>query len=174
VFGALFLVERYLSSDDVFYPLADVFIGYGIQKHIRSDNGQEFTAKVVRQWLGNIGEKTLFIEPGSPWENGYNESFNGKLRDEVLNREVYFTLKEAKIVIENWRQEYNTIRPYSSLNDRPPGAGGCLAVELSTDSVNTKYFGDGFNSNLKAGTKPEGRSIRREFIRQQYAVRQGE
>ena len=105
------LVERHITSDDVLYCLADLFIRHGIPEHIRSDNGPEFTAKVVRQWLGHIGVKTLFIEPGSPWENGYNESFNGKLRDEVLNREVFSTLKEAKVVIEKWRQEYNTIRP---------------------------------------------------------------
>jgi len=113
------LVERRITSDDVLYCLADLFIRHGIPEHIRSDNGPEFTAKVVRQWLGSVGVKTLFIEPGSPWENGYNESFNGKLRDEVLNREVFSTLKEAKVVIEKWRQEYNTIRPHSSLNGLP-------------------------------------------------------
>jgi putative transposase len=120
------LVERNITSDDVLYCLADLFIRYGIPEHIRSDNGPEFTAKVVRQWLGHIGVKTLFIEPGSPWENGYNESFNGKLRDEVLNREVFFTLKEAKIVIEKWRQEYNTVRPHSSLNGLPPAPQAIL------------------------------------------------
>jgi len=114
------LVERHITSDDVLYCLADLFIRHGIPEHIRSDNGPEFTAKVVRQWLGSVGVKPLFIEPGSPWENGYNESFNGKLRDEVLNREVFSTLKEAKVVIEKWRQEYNTIRPHSSLNGLPP------------------------------------------------------
>jgi len=114
------LVERRITSDDVLYCLADLFIRQGIPEHIRSDNGPEFTAKVVRQWLGSVGVKPLFIEPGSPWENGYNESFNGKLRDEVLNREVFSTLKEAKVVIEKWRQEYNTIRPHSSLNGLPP------------------------------------------------------
>jgi putative transposase len=85
---------------------------------------------VVSQWLGNIGEKTLFIEPGSPWENGYNESFNGKLRDEVLNREVYFTLKEAKIVIENWRQEYNTIRPTAASTIGPPAPEAVLPLSF--------------------------------------------
>jgi transposase InsO family protein len=114
------LVERHITSDDVLYCLGDLFIRYGIPEHIRSDNGPEFTDRVVRQWLGNIRVKTLFIEPGSPWENGYNESFNGKLRDEVLNQEVFFSLKEAKVVIENWRQEYNTIRPHRSLNGLPP------------------------------------------------------
>ena len=85
-----------------------------------SDNGPEFTAKAVRDWLARIGVKTLFIEPGSPWENGYNESFNGKLRDELLNGEVFYTLKEAQVLIEKWRQEYNTLRPHSALQYKPP------------------------------------------------------
>ena len=76
--------------------------------------------KGVRAWLGRIGVKTLFIEPGSPWENGYNESFNGKLRDELLNGEIFYTLKEAQVLIDRWRQHYNTIRPHSSLGYRPP------------------------------------------------------
>ena len=88
--------------------------------HIRSDNGSEFTANAVRTWLGRIGVKTLFIEPGSPWENGFNESFNGKLRDELLNGEIFYTLKEAQVLIERWRHHYNTIRPHSSLGYRPP------------------------------------------------------
>jgi len=88
--------------------------------YIRSDNGPEFTAKAVREWLRRVGVKTLYIEPGSPWENGYNESFNGKLRDELLNGEIFYTLKEAQILIERWRQEYNTIRPHSALGYRPP------------------------------------------------------
>ena len=88
--------------------------------YIRSDNGPEFTAKAVREWLSRGGVKTLYIEPGSPWENGYNESFNGKLRDESLNREIFDTLKEAQILIERWRQEYNTIRHHSALGYRPP------------------------------------------------------
>ena len=86
----------------------------------RSDNGSEFTAKCVREWLGRVGVKTLFIEPGSPWENGYVESFNGKLRDELLAREAFDTLLEAKVLIERWRQHYNTIRPHSALGYRPP------------------------------------------------------
>jgi putative transposase len=105
-------------------------ISHGIPEQARSDKGPEFTAKVVRQSLGSIGVKTLFIEPGSPWENGYSESFNGKLRDEVLNREVFFTLQEAKIMIENWRQAYNTIRPDSSLDDRPPALQAVLPLGL--------------------------------------------
>jgi putative transposase len=124
------LVERHITSDDVLSCLADLFIRHGIPDHIRSDNGPEFTAKMVRQWLEHLRVKTLFIEPGSPWENGYNESFNGKLTDEVLNREVFFTLREAKIVIENWRREYNMIRPHSSLNYRPPAPEAILPLDF--------------------------------------------
>jgi len=113
-------VERKIKSNDVLFCLSDLFLLYGVPDHIRSDNGSEFTARLVREWLKRIGVRTLFIEPGSPWENGYNESFNGKLRDELLNREIFYNLKEAQVMIENWRNEYNTIRPHSSLNYRPP------------------------------------------------------
>ena len=114
------LVERHISSQHVITELTDLFLRRGIPEHIRSDNGPEFTAKAVRDWLARIGVKTLFIEPGSPWENGYTESFNGKLRDELLNREVFTTLLEAQVLIESWRKEYNHIRPHSSLSYRPP------------------------------------------------------
>jgi transposase InsO family protein len=114
------VVDRSIKSDDVLHTLSNLFLIYGIPENIRSDNGPEFTAKAVRRWLQRIGVKTAFIEPGSPWENGYNESFNGKLRDEVLNREIFYNLKEAKVLIENWRKEYNTVRPHSSLGYRPP------------------------------------------------------
>jgi transposase InsO family protein len=113
-------VDRHITSADVLDELSTLFITRGIPEHIRSDNGTEFTAKVVREWLGELGVRTLFIEPGSPWENGYIESFNGKLRDELLNREIFTTLLEAKILIENWRREYNEIRPHSALGYRPP------------------------------------------------------
>jgi putative transposase len=114
------VAARKIKSDDVLHCLTDLFVKHGPPEHIRSDNGPEFTAKAVRNWLGRIGVKTLFIEPGSPWENGYNESFNGKLRDEVLNGEIFYTLREAQVIIEGWRQEYNTFRPHSSLGYRPP------------------------------------------------------
>ena len=114
------LVARRLKSQDVLYQLYELFIKRGIPEYIRSDNGPEFTAKVVREWLADIGVSTLFIEPGSPWENGYVESFIGKLRDELLNGEIFDTLLEAKVVIENWRREYNQFRPHSSLGYRPP------------------------------------------------------
>jgi len=114
------VTERNLKSDDVLDCLAEMFTRHGAPEYIRSDNGSEFTAKVVRRWLSHIGVQTLYIEPGSPWENGYIESFNGKFRDELLNGELFYTLKEAKILIEKWRMEYNTIRPHSSLNYSPP------------------------------------------------------
>ena len=113
-------VARRLTSEDVLERLSDLFVRRGVPEYIRSDNGSEFTAKAVRQWLGRVEVKTLFIEPGSPWENGYIESFNGKLRDELLNMEIFDTLLEAKVLIERWRCEYNTIRPHSSLDYRPP------------------------------------------------------
>jgi len=113
-------VSRRLRSDDVLFCLSNLFTQHGPPDHIRSDNGPEFTAQVVREWLPKVGVKTLFIEPGSPWENGYNESFNGKLRDELLNGEIFDTLREAKVLIEQWRSHYNTVRPHSSLGYRPP------------------------------------------------------
>ena len=113
-------VARRIRSDDVIHTLTELFVINGAPEHIRSDNGPEFTSKMVRGWLERVGVKTLFIEPGSPWENGYNESFNGKLRDELLNREIFYSLREAQILTERWRREYNTIRPHSSLGYRPP------------------------------------------------------
>lgn len=113
-------VDRQLKSDDVLERLAWLMATRGVPGHIRSDNGPEFTAKVVRGWLSRVGVKTLFIEPGSPWENGYVESFNGKLRDELINGEIFYTLREAKVMIERWRRHYNTKRPHSALGYRPP------------------------------------------------------
>jgi transposase InsO family protein len=113
-------VARRLTSDDVLERLSDLFVRRGVPEHIRSDNGPEFAAKAVRGWLDRVGVKTLFIEPGSPWENGYIESFNGKLSDELLDGEVFDTLLEAKVLIERYRVRYNTVRPHSSLGYRPP------------------------------------------------------
>jgi len=113
-------VSRRLGSQAVIEVLADMMLMHGVPHHIRSDNGPEFSAKALREWLATVGAKTLYIEPGSPWENGYNESFNGKLRDECLNQEIFYSLKEAPVVIEAWRQEYNRVRPHSSLGYRPP------------------------------------------------------
>ena len=113
-------VARRLTSEDVLERLSDLFVRRGVPAYIRSDNGPEFTARKVRDWLKRLDVKTLFIEPGSPWENGYNESFNGTLRYELLDVEWFDTLLEAKVLIERWRVEYNTIRPHSSLGYRPP------------------------------------------------------
>jgi transposase InsO family protein len=114
------LVQRHIRSDDVLHLLAELFAQRGAPDHIRSDNGSEFTATAVREWLARIRVQTLYIEPGSPWENGYNESFNGKLQDELLKGEIFYTLREAQVVIEAWRRHYNTIRPHSALGYRPP------------------------------------------------------
>jgi len=113
-------VGRKLGSAEVIDVLADLFIARGTPGYIRSDNGPEFVATAVKGWITGIGAKTAYIEPGSPWENGYVESFNGKLRDELLNMEVFNTLLEAKVLIEQWRVHYNTVRPHSSLGYRPP------------------------------------------------------
>ena len=125
------LVNRRITSQDVIDQLFHLFVFKGIPEHIRSDNGPEFTARAVRLWLNNLGVKTLFIERGSPWENGYIESFNGKLRDELLNREVFTTLAEAKILIEEWRKEYNQMRPHSALRYRPPAPQAIMPVTLT-------------------------------------------
>ena len=113
-------VGRKLSSSVVIDVLADLFIARGRPGFIRSDNGPEFVAMAVKGWITDVGAETAYIEPGSPWENGYVESFNGKLRDELLNMEVFYTLLEAKVLIERWRVHFNTVRPHSSLGYRPP------------------------------------------------------
>lgn len=115
-------VARRIRSQDVILNLADLFIEHGIPEHIRSDNGPEFIARNLVKWLKDIGVKTLFIEPGSPWENGYVESFNGKMRDQLLNGEIFYTLYEAQVIIERWRRHYNEVRPHSSLGGKPPKA----------------------------------------------------
>jgi transposase InsO family protein len=124
-------VARKITNQEVIDLLFDLFIFRGIPEYIRSDNGPELTAKAIRKWLTRLGVKTLFIEPGSPWENGYIESFNGKLRDELLNREIFTTLTEAKILIEQWRREYNQVRPHSSLGYRPPAPEAKIPVTLT-------------------------------------------
>jgi transposase InsO family protein len=120
------IVQRRMKSIDVLQVLADLFVERGVPAHIRSDNGPEFTAESIREWLARVEVDALFIEPGSPWENGYVESFNGKFRDELLNCEMFYTLTEAQILIERWRREYNTIRPHSSLGYRPPAPEAML------------------------------------------------
>jgi putative transposase len=113
-------VARRINGFCVIETFADAMRRHGIPAHIRSDNGPEMTAKVVRNWLAQISSKTLFIEPGSRWENGYCESFNGKLRDELLKGEIFYSLREAWIIIERRRRHYNERRPYSSLGYQPP------------------------------------------------------
>jgi transposase InsO family protein len=119
-------VNRKLKAVDVIDVLSDLFILRGVPGHVRSDNGSEFVANAVREWITAVGAKTAYIEPGSPWENGYCESFNSKLRDELLKGEIFYTLKEAQIVIENWRRHYNTVRPHSSLGYKPPAPEAVL------------------------------------------------
>jgi len=124
-------VKRRIPSQDVIDQLFQLFIFRSLPGHIRSDNGPEFTAKAIRRWLNHVGVETLFIEPGSPWENGYIESFNGKLRDELLNREIFTTLTEAQVLIEHWRRDYNQVRPHSSLGYRPPAPEARIPVALT-------------------------------------------
>ena len=114
------LPRRHWTHKDVMTVLADLFIIKGVPAFIRSDNGTEFTATKLREWFKNIGVATLFIEPGSPWENGYCESFNSKMRDEFLNRELFDTLFEVEVLTKRWVREYNTVRPHSSLGYKPP------------------------------------------------------
>jgi putative transposase len=128
-------VARNLRSDDVLERLAWLMATRGVPEHIRSDNGAEFTAKAVRSWLKRVGTRTLYIEPGSPWENGYIESFNGKLRDELLNGEIFYSLREAKVLINRWREHYNTARPHSSLGYRPPAPQTILTSEACSATL---------------------------------------
>ena len=148
-------VQRKPKSDDVLAVLTELFQRHGPPDHIRSDNGAEFTSHAVRDWLWRIGVKTLYIEPGSPWENGYNESFNGKLRDELLNGEIFYTLKEAIILIERWRIHSNTVRPHSSLGYQPPAPQTILLrpAMLPYAALQAAQQGDPNrrNSNLTGG-----------------------
>jgi transposase InsO family protein len=125
------LVARSIPSSKVIAVLYELFLLRGVPEHIRSDNGAEFTAGVIKKWLQNVGVKTLYIEPGSPWENGYCESFNSKLRDELLNGEIFTIITEAKVIIEQWRREYNEIRPHSTLRYLPPAPESKMALSLT-------------------------------------------
>lgn len=131
-------VARRLNSEDVMYRLTELFTRRGTPQHIRSDNGPEFIAKRLREWLGNLGVGPLYIEPGSPWENGYIESFNGKFRDEFLNREALYTLLEARVLTARWRREYNWVRPHSALGYRPPAPEAFLSSDLATLNPKTE------------------------------------
>ena len=127
---------RKLTHHDVLDSLATLFVQRGVPAFLRSDNGAEFTARTVQRWLKRVGVKTLYIAPGSPWENGYVESLNGKLRDAMLNREIFDTLWEAKVLVERWRNEYNHIRPHSALGYRPPVPETILPPNALTRPLN--------------------------------------
>lgn len=154
-------VERRLSSDDVMARLTELFVFRGVPDHIRSDNGSEFTDDAIREWLARLGVRTLYIEPGSPWENGYCESFNGKLRAELLNGEIFESLKEAKVVIEAWRRHYNEVRPHGSLGYVPPAPPAKLPGEPVVCSAppGSPPAHDPGKLNLNGGMKIRGRSI---------------
>ncbi|WP_153768010.1 IS3 family transposase [Labrenzia sp. CE80] len=122
-------VKRKLNSTEVIDALTDLFILRGVPAYIRSDNGPEFVAKAVRDWIKAVGARTAYIEPGSPWENGYCESFNARLRDELLNGEIFTSLREAQIIIESWRKHYNTKRPQSALGYRPPAPEAIVPMD---------------------------------------------
>jgi putative transposase len=131
-------VARRLTSDNVLEQLSELFVRRGVPEHIRSDNGPGFTAKAVRDWLGRVGVTTLYIEPGSPWEHGYIESFNGKLSHEFLDGEVFDTLLEARVLIERWRVRSNTVRPHRSLGYRPPAPE---AIVPWTSALGASFLG---------------------------------
>ncbi|GAB4147707.1 MAG: hypothetical protein Tsb009_21030 [Planctomycetaceae bacterium] len=134
-------MNRKLNSESVLERLSDLFVRRGVPGYIRSDNGPEFTANRVREWLKRVEVQTLFIEPGSPWENGYIECFNGTLRDELLNGEIFDTLLEAKVLIERWRREYSQVRPHSALGYRAPAPeafGPCLPASTTLQRPNTE------------------------------------
>jgi transposase InsO family protein len=142
-------VERRMTSEQVLETLAELFVCRGVPDHIRSDNGPEFTATAVRDWLARVGVKTLFIEPGSPWENGYNESFNGTLRDQLANGEIFYTLREAKVLLESWRWHYNHVRPHSSLGYKLPAPeanlpawSGFASLHLTTQATDSNALAD--------------------------------
>ena len=136
-------VARNLKSDDVLERIAWLMATRGVPGHIRSDNGAGFTAKAVRAWLSRVGVKTLYIEPSSPWENGFIESFNGKLRDELLNGKVFTTLLEARVLIERWREQYNTVRPHSSLGYRSPARQTITPSEACSATLRSPLVGMG-------------------------------
>ena len=131
-------VARSLRHEDVLVCLERLFVERGAPEHIRSDNGSEFTARAVREWLERLEVKTLYIAPGSPWENGYSESFNGRLRDELLNGELFETLWEAQVLVEAWRREYNHIRPHSSLGYKPPAPEAWMVAAVGQTSASLR------------------------------------
>jgi len=143
-----------IKAKDVIAVLEYLFMVRGVPKFIRSDNGPEFIADAIKSWLSKRGVETLYIEPGSPWENGYVESFNGKLRDGVLDREVFYSVKEAKVLVENWRLEYNNHRPHSSLGYMTPAAfaASCIASASPTAQLQQYTTEQVYNSLIAVGT----------------------
>lgn len=139
------VVARRLTADDVLATLTQLFVERGVPAHLRSDNGPELCAKVVRGWLHWLGVQTLFIEPGSPWANGDHESCTGKLRDELLDREIFYTLQEAQVLIEGWRQHYNRIRPHSALGYRPPAPQARAFPKLAPQPLPVLALGASLN-----------------------------
>ena len=144
-------VARKLKAIDVIDVLSDLFILRGIPGHIRSDNGPEFVAKAVRESIAAVGAKTAYIEPGSPWENGYVESFNARLRDELLDGEIFYTLREAQIVIESWRRHFNAIRPHEITRLQAAGTRGVRA--------NIRRVAGCATSTGSAGHAPAGATV---------------
>jgi transposase InsO family protein len=137
-------VGRRLTAEDVQECLTELFCSQGVPMHIRSDNGPELTCYRIRRWLPELGVRMSFIKPGSPWENGYIQSFNGKLRDELLKREILYTLEEAQVLVErwrHWRQMYNRRRPHSSLGNRPPVTQAYLVPSLGSPLATARAFG---------------------------------
>ena len=130
-------VARRINSFGVIETLADAMLANSVPEHVRCDNGPEMVARALREWLAQLGTKTLYIEPGSPWQNGYCESFNGKLRDECLKLEIFYSLKEAQVIIGAWRDHYNRVRPHSSLGYRPPApmTMEAIAQQLPTSAI---------------------------------------
>jgi Integrase core domain len=144
---------RRINSHQVIDVLAEAVIEHGIPDYIRSDNGPEFVAKQLRKWLAKTGSRTLYIEPGSPWENGYCESFNSKMRDEFLNGEIFYSLKEARVLAERWRIYYNTERPHSSLGYKPPAPATVQAAGYCDGQISTpplRYTNNLTGTNYRA------------------------
>ena len=129
------VVARRIRATDVLDVFADLMAVHGVPEHLRSDNGPEMIAQTLRRWLERVGARTLYITPGSPWENGYCESFNGRLRDELLNGEIFLTLREAQVLVERWRWHYNRVRPHSALGYRPPAPEALLTRLLPADQT---------------------------------------
>jgi len=147
-------VGRSIKSRDVIAVLEYLFVVRGTPKFIRSDNGPEFIANAIKGWLSEIGVETLYIEPGSPWENGYMESFNGRFRDELLNREQFFSVKEARVLVENWRLDYNSHRPHSGLDYETPASFAATYIASASAAPSPRQYTreDMDNPLIRCGT----------------------